>query len=92
MSRRLGKDVLERQVALVRHDGYEDLERITCPALVVACREDRVRHFEETERMAMHLPHARFEVIADCGHMAPLERPRELTALLADWIETEPLR
>ena len=91
MSRRLGPDVLARQLALVRHDGYADLERITCPSLVVACRQDRMRRFEETERMAQHLPQARFEVLEDCGHMAPLERPRELAALLADWIERERL-
>src|SRR5262245_4152920 len=91
MSRRLGRDVMARQVALVRHDGYADLERIACPALVVACRQDRLRRFEETERMARHLPRARFEVIEECGHMAPLERPRELASLLADWITREGL-
>lgn len=68
-------------------DGYADLERIACPTLVVACRQDRLRTFAETERMAYHLPHAQFEVIEDCGHMAPLERPRELATLLATWIE-----
>ncbi|HEX2885946.1 alpha/beta fold hydrolase [Vineibacter terrae] len=91
MSRRLGKAVMARQVALVRHDGYAELERITCPALVVACRQDRLRRFEETERMAHHLPRARFEVIEDCGHMAPLEQPHTLAAILADWIDRERL-
>ena len=47
---------------------------------------DELRSFAETERMARHLPHARFAVLEDCGHMAPLERPIELTALLASWI------
>ena len=75
----------------MRRDGYADLERIACPALVVACRQDRLRTIAETERMAERLPHARFEVIEDCGHMAPLERPRELAALLADWIRRESL-
>ena len=37
--------------------------------------------------MALHLPNARFAILEDCGHMAPLERPGELTALLANWIE-----
>ena len=91
MQRRLGPDVRTRQSALVRNDGYADLERITCPALVVACRQDRLRTFAETERMAQCLPHARFEVIEDCGHMAPLERPRELATLLIDWVEREGL-
>jgi len=88
MQRRLGPEVRARQSALIRKDGYADLERIACPALVVACRQDRLRSFGETERMAMHLPNARFEVIEDCGHMAPLEKPHELAALLAGWIET----
>lgn len=88
MQRRLGPEVRARQSALIRKDGYADLERITCPSLVVACRQDRLRRFAETERMAKHLPDARFEVIEDCGHMAPLEKPHELAALLVDWIET----
>jgi pimeloyl-ACP methyl ester carboxylesterase len=88
MQRRLGPEVRARQSALIRKDGYADLERITCPSLVVACRQDRLRSFAETERMARHLPHVRFEVMEACGHMAPLEKPRELAALLAGWIET----
>lgn len=86
MQRRLGRDVRTRQSALIRKDGYADLEHITCPSLVVACRQDRLRSFAETERMAKHLPHSRFEVIEDSGHMAPLEKPRELAALLSGWV------
>jgi len=86
MQRRLGREVRARQAALVRRDGYADLERIACPSLVVACRQDRLRSFAETERMAQCLPLASFKVIEDCGHMAPLERPHELAALLAGWI------
>jgi pimeloyl-ACP methyl ester carboxylesterase len=88
MQRRLGREVRARQAALVRRDGYADLERITCPSLVVACRQDRLRRFAETERMAHHLPQATFEVMEECGHMAPLERPHELAALLGRWIES----
>jgi pimeloyl-ACP methyl ester carboxylesterase len=91
MSSRLGREVRARQLAVVRRDGYADLERIACPALVVACRQDRLRRFEETERMARHLPHARFEVIEDCGHMAPMERPVEMGAILGAWIRREAL-
>jgi len=87
MQRRLGPEVWKRQAALVRKDGYADLERIACPALVVACRQDRLRRHEETERMARHLPKARLAVIEDCGHMAPLEKPHELAMLLGHWID-----
>jgi pimeloyl-ACP methyl ester carboxylesterase len=91
MQRRLGPAVRARQATLVRRDGYADLERIACPSLVIACRQDRLRSFAETERMARHLPHSRFNIIEDCGHMAPLEKPHELAGLLADWIGREHL-
>ena len=86
MQRRLGSEVRTRQSALIRKDGYADLQRITCPSLVVACRQDRLRKLEETERMARCLPHSQFEIIEDCGHMAPLEKPHELAMLLEKWI------
>jgi pimeloyl-ACP methyl ester carboxylesterase len=88
MQKRLGPEVMKLQSALVRLDGYAELERIACPSLVVACRQDRLRSFAETERMSRHLPNCRFEVIEECGHMAPLEKPHELAGLLADWMET----
>jgi len=86
MQRRLGPEVRARQSALIRKDGYADLARIACPSLVIACRQDRLRKLEETERMAKCLPHSRFEIIEDCGHMAPLEKPHELAMLLEKWI------
>ena len=86
MQQRLGRQVRAHQAALVRRDGYADLARITCPSLVVACRQDRLRSFAESERMAQFLPHSSFTVIEDCGHMAPLERPHELAAVLSHWI------
>lgn len=88
MQRRLGRDVRARQAGIARPDGYGVLPNITCPSLVVACRQDRLRTMAEVERMASCLPRARFEVIEECGHMAPLERPRELARLLSDWIAT----
>ena len=91
MQKRLGPEVRKRQSALIRKDGYEDLKQITCPSLVIACRQDRLRTLEETRRMAENLPHTRFEVIEDCGHMAPLEKPHELAALLGGWIESAAL-
>lgn len=91
MQRRLGSEVRARQSALIRKDGYKDLQRITCPALVIACRQDRLRTLAEVERIALNLPQARFEVIEDCGHMAPLEQPHELAARLTAWIERDGL-
>ena len=61
MQQRLGREVRARQAALVRRDGYADLERIDCPSLVVACRQDRLRSMAESERMAQCLPQFEFQ-------------------------------
>jgi pimeloyl-ACP methyl ester carboxylesterase len=37
--------------------------------------------------MAQCLPNSTFSIMEDCGHMAPLEKPKELAALLTGWIE-----
>jgi pimeloyl-ACP methyl ester carboxylesterase len=36
--------------------------------------------------MADRIPHARFVVIENCGHLSTLERPDEVTAALRDWL------
>jgi len=41
---------------------------------------------EESAEMARRIPAARFEIVADCGHMTPLEKPQELFRIINDWI------
>jgi pimeloyl-ACP methyl ester carboxylesterase len=56
------------------------LQRITCPTLVLWGREDRLVPLAHGEYYAQHLPHARLEVIPQCGHMLPFEKPAEFAA------------
>ena len=81
-----GKQVFLRQLATLRDGSYAELERITCPTLIVASDADRLRSVEESEEMARRIPAARFEIVRDCGHMTPLEKPQQLFAILRDWI------
>lgn len=87
MGARLGKEVLLRQLSLEREDGHDRLREIRCPALVVAGESDELRPRIETDRLAAGIPGARYEVIPDCGHMVPMERPEVLAALLNGWLE-----
>jgi pimeloyl-ACP methyl ester carboxylesterase len=36
--------------------------------------------------MAAMLPHAQLAVIKESGHMTPVERPREVTEALRQWL------
>lgn len=87
MGARLGKDVLLRQLSAERVDGHGRLAEIRCPALVVAAAADELRPRAETDRLAVGIPGAGHEIMADCGHMIPLERPQALAALLNGWLD-----
>jgi pimeloyl-ACP methyl ester carboxylesterase len=62
------------------------LGRVTQPTLVVRSEVDRLVPAAHAETYAAELPAARLSVLAGAGHMAPLERPAELSALVLDFL------
>ncbi len=86
MSLALGREVFIRQLSIVREDGHSDFEKIFCPTLVVASRQDQMRSLIEAENIAAALPHPTYRVLDQCGHMSPLEKPQELANLLHSFI------
>ena len=87
MGERLGADVFLRQSAVVRAGDLATLNRITCPALVIAADGDQLRPVDEVRELADGLPGARFAVIQHSGHMAPLEAPAVLGGMITHWLE-----
>lgn len=70
---------------LARTDKRPSLPNVSCPALVVAGRQDNVRPVAVTEEIAGKIPGARFETI-DSGHMMAVTAPEALTALLLNFL------
>lgn len=60
------------------------LKTINIPMLIVHGRQDRLIPLEHSKNANRLLPQARFEIIENCGHCPPLERPAEFNRLLAD--------
>jgi pimeloyl-ACP methyl ester carboxylesterase len=58
------------------------LAGITTPTMVVWGQSDRVVTPTYGRAWAQAIPNARFELIPECGHMAQLEKPAELLALV----------
>jgi pimeloyl-ACP methyl ester carboxylesterase len=85
-----GKDAFLRQERAIigRIDSRPHLAAIRCPTLVVAARDDAIMPAEILEELARGIRGARLQVIADCGHMASIERPAEVSKLLVDWLST----
>jgi pimeloyl-ACP methyl ester carboxylesterase len=74
------------QALLARPDATPLLGTIRCPALVLCGREDSWAPLARHEAMAAALPGGTLAVIENCGHMAPMERPGEVAAALAEWL------
>lgn len=60
--------------------------RIRTPVLVVAGAEDPTFAVAETEEMADSIPGARFVVLEQSAHLAALESPKEVNALIDDFL------
>lgn len=88
MAERTGIDGFARQQAAIagRPDSRPGLGAITCPTLVVAGREDRLTPPAALEPIARAIPGADLAVLGGCGHLATLERPRLMLALVRAWL------
>jgi len=84
----IGPDAFVRQQAAIlsRPDGKKDLAKITCPALVLCGRSDALTPLAQHEEMAEAIPNARLVIIEDCGHLAPLEQPHAVSAVMRYWL------
>jgi pimeloyl-ACP methyl ester carboxylesterase len=88
MAERVGAEVFERQqrALLARPDLAEAIAAIQVPALVAVGDRDRICLPEDARELARSIPDAAFRRLKSCGHLAPMERPGETTALLRDWL------
>ncbi len=75
---------------LNRPDAAAGLSAITCPVLLGVGEKDLWSPPAQHEAMAASIPHARFVVFKDAGHMAPVEAPEAVTAALLDWLAEPP--
>jgi len=88
MIRRAGAAQLIRQnrAVMARADLRPRLHEIRCPTLVACGDADLLTPPECSHEIAAAIPGARFASVAECGHMATLEQPARVNALLLDWL------
>jgi pimeloyl-ACP methyl ester carboxylesterase len=70
---------------LNRPDATPVLPAIRCPTLVLCGREDAWSPVAQHEDIASRIAGSKLRVIERCGHMAPMERPEEVTVALDEW-------
>jgi len=73
---------------LERPDAAPVLTGIRCPAIVSCGREDAWSTLSVHREMAALIPRSKLVVIENCGHMATMERPEEVTAAMTAWFSS----
>lgn len=68
------------------HDVSAHVGRISQQTMVITGDADRLIPPANSKALAARIPGARFEVLAGAGHDFPTERPREVAALLEDFL------
>jgi pimeloyl-ACP methyl ester carboxylesterase len=88
MAREIGPEgfVREQKAIMDRPDSRSMLAGIDMPTVVICGRQDVAIPLPRAEEMATTIPDARLAVLEVCGHMAPLERPAEVSAALRRWL------
>ncbi len=84
-----GKDAFLRQERAIisRIDSRPHLAAIRCRTLVIAARQDALMPVELLEELARGIDGSTLAIVEDSGHLASLERPREVLDLLLAWLE-----
>lgn len=84
MAAEVGRDgFINQQEALIdRIDSRPFLPGIEKETLIIVGDEDQITPPKLAREMAEAIPGARLEVIETCGHLAPLERPAQVTQFL----------
>jgi pimeloyl-ACP methyl ester carboxylesterase len=88
MGERLGAEVFGRLSALERKSDLDMMRTIQCPVLVVTADQDRLRTMEEATEMA-EAANAPLVVLEHCGHMMPMEEPKQLANVVLNWLSKE---
>lgn len=79
--------IRQQKAMAARPDSRAGLASLTMPTLVVGGAQDRICPVEMSVEIAGLIAGSRLEILDPCGHLAPLERPDRLGAMLLDWLE-----
>jgi len=85
MGKNMGYAVFIHQSMLDR--SRYDMDKITCPILIIAAAQDQLRTAEEAQELFEQSQQACLVTIEDTGHMIPLEQPQKLVEVIMDWLD-----
>ena len=78
----------QQRALLGRPDANPVLSTIHCPTMLLSGREDTWSPPSRHEEMAAKIPGSRVVIVADSGHMAPMEQPAAVSQALREWLSS----
>lgn len=78
--------IREERSMLLREECLSILPKILCPTLVIHADQDRVFTLDDHQELINNIPKAKLSILADCGHMSPMEKPEVISFLLRSWL------
>jgi pimeloyl-ACP methyl ester carboxylesterase len=87
MALTVGVEAFQRQETAIigRIDSRPHLKDIGVPTLVIAARGDALMPVELLQELSDGIPGARLAIVENSSHMAPIEQPQAVLALLREW-------
>jgi pimeloyl-ACP methyl ester carboxylesterase len=70
------------------HDPWPMLKKITCPVLVLEGEQSENKSLIDLQKAAVTFPNGTYRLIKDAGHLIPMEKPREIIAIIREFIGT----
>jgi len=83
-----GAYVRQQQAIMSRTDSRPGLAAIGCPTLVLVGDDDQLTPPVLAREMAAGIRRSRLVIVPECGHLSTLERPREVTGALVEWMQS----
>ena len=77
----------QTEAVIARPDSRPLLSAIAVPTAIIVGDADPLTPPALSKEMAGLIPQARLTIAKDCGHVVTLERPAELNAALAAWLD-----
>ncbi len=83
-------DIFAAQInaLLNRPDAAPVLSTLRSPTVILCGREDLWSPVAGHREMAALVPQSKLVIIENCAHMAPMERPEEVTNALGGWLDS----
>lgn len=75
----------------VQYNIWPLLPKISCPVLVIEGEATDSKNFIDLERIIAVLPKTSHIIVADAGHLIPMEQPSKIVAIIGDFFKGVPL-